>query len=102
MMNSINFESRDTLRKLLCMLCILSFGVSVIAQKRVSGTVIDVNDEPIIGVNVLEKGTSNGTVTGFDGTFSLTVAENATLQVSYIGYITQEISDLAGGGVIPL
>jgi hypothetical protein len=62
--------------------------------------VVDVNDEPIIGVNVVEKGTTNGTVTDVDGNFSLSVKENATLQVSYIGYIMQEISVLSvvGGG----
>jgi hypothetical protein len=70
----------------------------VLAQKRISGTVVDVNDEPIIGVNVVEKGTANGTVTDTDGNFSLSVKENATLQVSYVGYITQEISVLSVGG----
>jgi hypothetical protein len=75
----------------------------VLAQKRISGTVVDgVNDEPIIGVNVVEKGTINGTVTDVDGNFSLSVAENATLQVSYVGYITQEIRVLSamGGGIL--
>jgi hypothetical protein len=72
----------------------------VLAQKRINGTVVDVNDEPIIGVNVVEKGTINGIVTDIDGNFSLSVKENATLQVSYIGYITQEINVLSvvGGG----
>lgn len=58
----------------------------------VRGKVTDENGEPVIGANVIEKGTTNGTVTDVDGNFSLTVAENKTLQVSYIGYREQEIA----------
>jgi TonB-linked SusC/RagA family outer membrane protein len=60
--------------------------------KRITGTVIDGNGEPVIGANVQEKDRANGTVTGADGHFSLNVADNAVLQISYIGYITQEVS----------
>ncbi|MDR1675276.1 MAG: TonB-dependent receptor plug domain-containing protein, partial [Tannerella sp.] len=64
--------------------------------KRITGTVVDQTGEPVIGANVLEKGVAtNGTVTDVDGNFSLDVAENAVLQVSFIGYITQEISVLS-------
>jgi hypothetical protein len=75
-------------------------GAFMIVQQanRISGVVTDINGEPIIGANVVEKGTTNGIVTDADGKFSLAVSENATLQVSFIGYITQEISALAGGG----
>ncbi|MDR2765669.1 MAG: TonB-dependent receptor plug domain-containing protein, partial [Tannerella sp.] len=67
--------------------------------KRITGTVTDEKGEPIIGANIIEKGvTGNGTVTDVDGKFSLTVPENATLQVSFIGYITQEISMLSSWG----
>jgi hypothetical protein len=66
--------------------------------RRISGTVTDTNGEPIAGANVVEKGTTNGIMTDADGNFSLNVAENAVLQVSFIGYITQEISALSGGG----
>ncbi|MDR1171428.1 MAG: TonB-dependent receptor, partial [Bacteroidales bacterium] len=62
--------------------------------KRITGTVIDLNGEPIIGANIREKGISNGTVTDVEGNFSLTVKDDAILQVSYIGYIAQEISVL--------
>lgn len=62
-------------------------------QKRaIRGTIIDQDGEPIIGANVIEKGTTNGTVTDIDGKFSLHVEENAVLQISYIGYLTQEVS----------
>ncbi|MDD4438514.1 MAG: SusC/RagA family TonB-linked outer membrane protein, partial [Tissierellia bacterium] len=60
-------------------------------QSVVKGLVVDINGEPLIGVNVLEKGTSNGTVTDYDGRFTLSTAENATLIFSYIGFESIEI-----------
>lgn len=61
-------------------------------KKAIHGSIIDQNGEAIIGANVIEKGTTNGTVTDIDGNFSLQVEEGAVLQVSYIGYLTQEIN----------
>ncbi|MDL2208569.1 TonB-dependent receptor [Parabacteroides sp. OttesenSCG-928-O15] len=58
---------------------------------RITGTVLDNQGEPVIGANVVEKGTTNGTTTDINGSFSLSVADNATLQVTYIGYMAQEI-----------
>ncbi|MDR1406758.1 MAG: TonB-dependent receptor [Tannerella sp.] len=66
--------------------------------KRITGVVMDTMNEPIIGANIIERGTANGTVTDINGDFSLTVSSNAVLQVSYIGYITQEINVLSAGG----
>lgn len=60
-------------------------------QKKVTGTVLDKSGAPIIGANVLVKGTTNGTITDMEGRFSLEVPENATLQISYIGYRTQDL-----------
>ena len=60
-------------------------------SKSVSGTVVGA-DGPVIGATVLEKGTSNGTVTDIDGNFSLNVQPGATLVISYVGYKTQEIA----------
>lgn len=57
----------------------------------VNGKVTDISGGPLIGVNVFEKGTSNGTITNVDGRFSLNVSSNSTLTFSYIGYKTQEI-----------
>ena len=59
-------------------------------QKRVTGTVSDAMG-PVIGASVVEKGTSNGAVTDFDGNFTLSVKPGATLVISYIGYVTQEV-----------
>lgn len=65
----------------------------IFSQTRtISGKVIDSNNESLIGVNVIEKGTTNGTVTDIDGNFSVNVPSNATLLISYVGYISQEVS----------
>ena len=61
------------------------------ATKKITGTVID-SQGPVIGASVVEKGTSNGAVTDFDGNFTLNVKPGATLVISYIGYTTQEIA----------
>lgn len=57
----------------------------------VKGTVVDSYGESVIGANVIEKGTTNGTITDINGTFSLNVSPNATLVISYIGYLAQEV-----------
>ena len=59
--------------------------------KVVTGQVTDTNGEPIIGANVVVKGTTAGTITDFDGNYSLDVPENSTLVFSYLGMVTQEI-----------
>ena len=61
-------------------------------QNNVSGVVKDVNGEPIIGASILVKGTTNGTISDFDGRFSLNAPANAVLQITYIGYVPQEIN----------
>mgnify|MGYP000009535141 FL=1 len=61
-------------------------------EKKITGVITDQNKEPIIGANVLVKGTTNGTITDLDGKFTLQVPEQAVLEISYIGYITNEIS----------
>ena len=60
-------------------------------NRRISGTVVDDSGIPIIGANIVEIGTTNGTVTDIDGIFTLEVVDNAILRVSYIGYLEQEI-----------
>lgn len=60
-------------------------------KRVITGTVTDERGEPIIGANVVEKGTTNGIITNIDGEFSLSVKENATLLISYIGYSNQEV-----------
>lgn len=65
---------------------------AIMQAKQISGTVRDKSGEPIIGANVVEKGTTNGTVTDIEGKFTLSVADNAKLTVSYIGYNTLELT----------
>ena len=60
-------------------------------SKKVTGTVTDERGELIIGANVMVKGSNSGTITDIDGKFSLEVPEGAVLQISYIGYLSQEI-----------
>lgn len=64
---------------------------SILQQKTINGKVLDATGEPIIGANVLVKGTTNGTITDIDGNFTLNVPTECVLQISYIGFNTQEI-----------
>ena len=64
---------------------------SIQQSKTIKGRVIDAKGEPVIGASVLEKGTTNGTITDFDGNFQLKVKNGAMLQISFIGFASQEI-----------
>ena len=72
--------------KILLSLMFIFVSTIMYAQKEISGTVIDETGEGVIGATVMEKGTSNGAVTDLDGNFKLSVAEGATIVVTYIGY----------------
>ena len=61
-------------------------------KKQLQGTVYDQNGEPVIGANVIEKGTHNGTVTDIDGKFSLTIGKNSSLEITFIGYLAQSVT----------
>ena len=76
---------------LLLLLCLIPL-CSIAQNITVKGIVKDNLGESVIGANVTEKGTTNGMITDLDGNFSLTVQKNATLVISYIGYVTQEIA----------
>ena len=67
---------------------------TMVSQKRlVTGVVLDLDGEPVVGANVFEKGEkSNGTITDVNGKFSLNVSDNATLVVSFVGFKNQEIA----------
>lgn len=68
-------------------------------RKTVTGKVLDENGDPVIGANIVEKGTTNGTVTNIDGDFTLTVENNAVIQISYIGYLVQEVNSTGRNSV---
>lgn len=74
------------------------YSIDFVSQKiEVKGVVLDAMGEPIIGATVLEKGNpSNGTITDIDGNFILNVSDKAILQISYVGYVTQDVAASAG------
>ena len=77
---------------LLALLFVCLAPLSALAQTiQLTGTVTDTKGESLIGASVLEKGTSNGCITDVDGNFTLTVSPKATMVISYVGYVTQEI-----------
>lgn len=74
---------------MLIMLPLMFVSVAAVAQTTATGTVTSSNGEPLIGVTVLEQGTTNGTITDLDGKFSLQVQSGATLEFSFMGYERQ-------------
>ena len=86
-------EIKKLLQRTCILLICMSICLNVSAQnvRLISGTVVDVTGEPVIGASVVVKGTTTGTATDIDGNFSFDVADNAVLVVSYIGYAIQEV-----------
>ena len=89
------------MRRWSAFLLIAFLSLSAFAQKlTVKGRIVDSNNETIIGASVLEKGTTNGTVTDIDGNFTLSVDQNSVLVISYIGYKTQELKSSASMEIV--
>ena len=84
-----NFKSLQKPLVFLFLLCLFPLGA--MAQSIIKGTVNDENGEPVIGATVKVKETQKGTITDFDGNYSIEAASNATLVFSYVGYVTQEV-----------
>jgi TonB-linked SusC/RagA family outer membrane protein len=93
-MNLFKFMKRHTWRKpvLAVFACIASLALFAQQNIPVTGTVTDNAGEPLPGASIVEKGTTNGTIADLDGKFELNVPPGATLLVSYVGYITQEVA----------
>ncbi len=97
MVISIFFQQNWT-RALLVMLLYVFFGSQLVRSEnlqqkiKVSGTVVDQQGEAIIGANVTEKGTTNGTITDISGKFELSAKWKSVLKISYIGYVSKEIT----------
>ena len=92
---NVNLNLVKLMKKLLSVLFLLSFTLaSVYAQNiQVKGTVVSGSDnEPLPGVNVVVKGTTNGGITDLDGNFTLSVPADATLSITYIGFRSQEVA----------
>lgn len=82
-------------RKTFLSVFLFLFACALAVNAQVSGTIVDDTGEPIIGASILEKGTTNGTITDFDGNFVLDVAEGAMLEISYVGYAPQSLQAAA-------
>lgn len=79
------------LRMMVCLIGMLLPMCMFAQQITVQGVVKDQTGETVIGASVMEKGTTNGTITGIDGDFSLNMSPNGALVVSFVGYKTQEV-----------
>ena len=84
-------RTKNLCYRLLMMLAVMFFALDVSAQTTINGQVKDETGDGVIGASVVEKGTSNGTVTDFDGNFSLKCKPGATLVFTYIGFNPQEL-----------
>ena len=81
------------MKKIFTLLTLCFLNIGMMAQKQISGVVLDSQDQPVIGASVMVKGTSNGTISDYDGEFLLTVSDDATtLVVSFVGMQTQEVA----------
>jgi hypothetical protein len=78
-------KTMKELKRLLLSILLIFASTIMYAQTEITGLVIDETGEGVIGATVMEKGTSNGTVTDFDGNFTLKVNAGATLVITYIG-----------------
>lgn len=85
-----NFKSLEKPLAILFLLCLFSLGT--MAQSIVKGTVIDEAGEAVIGASVQVQGAKTGAVTDFNGNFSVQAASNATLIISYVGYVTETVN----------
>ncbi len=81
----------NVLKRFLLSLMLMLTCTLVYAQTEITGTVVDETGETVIGATVIEKGTNNGTVTDFDGTFTIKVNNGATLVFSYVGFLNVEM-----------
>ena len=79
-------------KRLLSLLLTVMLAIVAFAQSQTfTGTIVDTNGEPVIGATVVQKGTSNTTVTDFDGNFSITCPAGAELEITYVGYGKQTV-----------
>ena len=85
---------KELLTKRLVLILFSAVAVTIVTAQNmnVKGIVKDTSGEPVIGATVIQKGTSQGVITDFDGRFSLNAPSNSTLLISYIGFTTQEVS----------
>ena len=80
---------KQYIRMLTCLFWLVAIGVTSAQTRTVTGNVTDEQGVPLPGATILVQGTANGVTTDFDGNFSVDVAEGASLEVSFVGYETQ-------------
>ncbi|MBO7128219.1 MAG: carboxypeptidase-like regulatory domain-containing protein, partial [Prevotella sp.] len=85
------WNSKSLQKPLMALFLLCLFPMGALAQSIIRGTVNDEAGEPIIGATVKVQGTNTGAITDFNGNFSVEAASNATLNVSYVGYVTQRV-----------
>ena len=91
-MNSYQQRSKTAVgRLLLALLLLIPLGVNAQSVTTITGLVKDGQGEPLIGASVVQKGTSNGTITDLDGHFKVQVPAGATLVISYVGFSEKEV-----------
>jgi len=90
---------KQGVQKMVFFALFLLCSTAMLAQNKVTGTVLDAAGEPLIGVSVLEAGTNNGVVTDVNGKFTLSVKSGAKLNVSYVGYTSQTVNARNGMSV---
>lgn len=81
-------------------LAAMMLSLSAMAQTTVKGTVVDEAGQPVIGATVIVKGTTIGTTTGVDGDFQLPVPAKGVMEVSFLGYVSQEVENLNNPKVV--
>lgn len=86
------YKNVNLKKSIITMILFCMVQISFAQQTTVTSTIVDVNDEPVIGATILEKGTTNGTVTDYDGNFSLNVGEGSAIQISYVGFTSMELN----------
>ncbi|MDX9747612.1 MAG: TonB-dependent receptor [Paludibacter sp.] len=104
-MSSKNHKKRHFLLKVLLVFLTVSIPLNMQnlfaqAQQTIKAKIIDEEDQPLIGVSVIVKGTSTGTTTDFNGEFSIRVPSGKTLVLTYVGFVTQELSATAANGKV--
>lgn len=90
-MLNVQLKGKRTWMQSLLLVMFLLSSTLAFAQNKVTGTVTDKTGAPLPGVNVLEKGTTNGSITDVDGKYSINVEKGKTLMFSYIGFTTREV-----------
>ena len=80
------------MKKILTLLFLALMSIGLFAQKQVSGVVVDSNGDPVIGASIQAKGTTQGTISDYEGKFEMEVPESVkTLVISFVGMATQEV-----------